>query len=45
MPSFFRISDNKIFRAGEVDQLGFHEDEGLRIPDDYLEKGVFIIMR
>ena len=45
MPSFFRISDNKIFRAGEVDQLGFHEDEGLRIPDEYLEKGVFIIMR
>ena len=45
MPTFFRILDDKILTAGIVDQLGFREDEGLRIPDEYLERGKFIIMR
>jgi len=36
---------DKLYNAGEVDNLGFEEAEGLRIPDEYLEKGEFVIMR
>ena len=35
---FFRIVDNILYTAGDVSVLGFEESEGLRIPDDYLEK-------
>ena len=42
---FFRVVDNKLFSAGEVDRLGFEEADGYRIPDDYLEKQEFMIMR
>ena len=28
-----------------MEKLGFEESEGLRIPDEYLEKQEFIIMR
>jgi|TARA_R100000315_G_C5233466_1_gene144548 hypothetical protein len=42
---FYRILDNKLYHAGEVDKLGFEESEGIRIPDDYLEKKEFTIMR
>ena len=42
---FFRIVDNKLFSAGEVDRLGFEEAEGYRIPDEYLENQEFMIMR
>ena len=42
---FWRIFDNKVFKVNDVDKLGFEESEGLRIPDEYLEKQVFTIMR
>tara|TARA_A100001201_G_scaffold84874_1_gene75132 strand:- start:212 stop:1702 length:1491 start_codon:yes stop_codon:yes gene_type:complete len=42
---FWRILDNKLYSAGEVDRLGFEESEGLRIPDEYLDKQEFMIMR
>ena len=42
---FFRIVDNILYKAGDVSVLGFEESEGLRIPDDYLEKHTFVIMR
>ena len=35
---FWRIVDNKLYSVGNVDRLGFEESEGLRIPDEYLEK-------
>ena len=44
-PIFFRMVDDKLYHAGEVDTLGFEEGEGYRIPDDYLQKGEFTIMR
>ena len=44
-PVFFRMLDDKLYHAGEVDTLGFEEGEGYRIPDDYLQKGEFTIMR
>lgn len=44
-PVFFRMVDDKLYHAGEVDTLGFEEGEGYRIPDDYLQKGEFTIMR
>ena len=45
MSVFFRINDNKLFSAGEVETLGFNESDGYRIPDDYLEKQEFVVMR
>ena len=42
---FFRVVDNKLFSAGEVDRLGFEESEGYRIPDEYLQNQEFMIMR
>ena len=42
---FFRIVDDLLYSAGEVEVLGFEEAEGLRITDEYLEAGVFTIMR
>ncbi|MBC8421992.1 MAG: hypothetical protein H8E03_01070, partial [Pelagibacteraceae bacterium] len=42
---FNRIFDNKLYVVGEVDNLGFDNSEGLRIPDDYLEKQEFMVMR
>ena len=42
---FFRIVGDQLFHAGDVETLGFEESEGIRIPDDYLEKGEFVIMR
>ena len=44
-PVFFRMLDDKLYHAGEVNTLGFEEAEGYRIPDDYLQKGEFTIMR
>ena len=35
---FWRILDNKLHSVGEVEQLGFEKTEGLRIPDEYLER-------
>ena len=42
---FWRILDNKVYAVNETDKLGFEESEGLRIPDEYLQKQEFIIMR
>tara|TARA_B100001250_G_scaffold411841_1_gene441474 strand:+ start:158 stop:1024 length:867 start_codon:yes stop_codon:yes gene_type:complete len=42
---FFRILDNVIYNAGEVEKLGFEESSGLRIPDEYLKTQEFTILR
>jgi len=42
---FWRILDSKLYSTGEVEKLGFEDSEGLRIPDEYLEKQEFVIMR
>ena len=42
---FYRISENKLYNAGEVDRLGFEENDGIRIPDEYLEQKQFTVMR
>lgn len=42
---FNRIFDNKLHVVGEVDNLGFDNSEGLRIPDKYLENKEFVICR
>ena len=42
---FWRIVDNKLYSVNEVDELGFDESEGLRIPDEYLDNQEFVIMR
>ena len=42
---FWRLVDNKLHVAGEVDRLGFEESEGLQIPDEYLEAQEFVVMR
>ena len=42
---FFRIVDNILYKAGDVDVLGFEESEGLRIPDEYLDNKIFVVMR
>ena len=35
---FWRIVDNKLYPVNEVSRLGFEESDGLRIPDEYLDK-------
>ena len=42
---FWRILDNKVYAINETNKLGFEESDGLRIPDEYLEKQEFVIMR
>jgi len=42
---FFRIVDNVLYKAGDVNVLGFEESERLRIPDEYLDNKIFVIMR
>ena len=42
---FWRILDNKIHSVDEVKRLGFEKSDGLRIPDEYLERQEFTIMR
>jgi|TARA_B100000424_G_C22909902_1_gene484072 hypothetical protein len=42
---FWRVVDNKLYSVGEVNRLGFEESEGLRVPDEYLDKQQFMIMR
>ena len=43
--TFWRVLDNKLYGVSYVDKLGFPESEGLRLPDEYLEKQEFVIMR
>ena len=42
---FWRIVDNKLYSVGRVNNLGFEKSEGLQIPDEYLERQLFTIMR
>ena len=42
---FWRVFDNKLYGVKEVDNLGFEESEGLRVPDEYLEQKEFTVMR
>jgi|TARA_R100000030_G_scaffold100507_1_gene93720 hypothetical protein len=42
---FYRIVDNKLYPIQDTDNLGFEKNEGLRIPDDYLYKQEFMVMR
>jgi len=42
---FWRILDNQLHDAGDTNKLGFEEDDGFRIPDEYLDKQKFMVMR
>ena len=42
---FWRILDDTLYGVGEVERLGFNETDRLRIPDEYLEKKEFMVMR
>jgi hypothetical protein len=42
---FWRVLDNQLYKIDDVKNLGFEESEGLRIPDEYLEKQEFVVMR
>ena len=42
---FWRIVDNQLNPIKETDNLGFEKSEGLRIPDEYLDKQEFVVMR
>jgi len=42
---FWRIVDNQLYPVKETDTLGFEKSEGLRIPDEYLDKQEFMVMR
>ena len=45
MAVFWRIYNNKLMSAGEVDNLGFSVDNLSYIPDSYLMNKKFVIMR
>ena len=42
---FWRIVDNQVHPVHETDNLGFEKSEGLQIPDEYLDKQEFMVMR
>ena len=42
---FWRIVDNRLHPVDQVEQLGFDESAGLRLPDEYLDKQEFMVMR
>ena len=42
---FWRIFNNELYSVDEVNKLGFEKAEGLMIPDDYLKKQNFLVMR
>ena len=42
---FWRIVDNKVYDIKETDNLGFEKSEALLIPDEYLDKQEFMVMR
>lgn len=43
--NFLRIVDNKLYNLGSVKELGFSIKTPMYIPDEYLEKQEFVIMR
>lgn len=45
MAGFFRIYNNQLSLAGNTKRLGFSSDTPMFIPDEYLEKKEFIVMR
>ena len=45
LQNFYRILDNELHIVDNVAQLGFEKSEGLRIPDEYLDKREFMVMR
>ena len=42
---FWRILNSTLYPVKEVENLGFEESEGFRIPDEYLESQNFMVMR
>jgi hypothetical protein len=42
---FWRIFNNELYSVDEVNKLGFEKADGLMIPDDYLKKQNFLVMR
>tara|TARA_Y100001972_G_scaffold102031_1_gene127288 strand:+ start:231 stop:1097 length:867 start_codon:yes stop_codon:yes gene_type:complete len=42
---FWRIFNDTVYTVKDVNNLGFEESEGLRIPDEYLEQQEFTILR
>ena len=42
---FWRILNNELYNVDEVNKLDFEKAEGLMIPDDYLKKQNFLVMR
>jgi hypothetical protein len=42
---FWRICDNKVYNCFETDKLGFSTKDVSLIPDEYLEKQEFVVMR
>lgn len=42
---FQRILDNKVYFVKETDALGFEKSERVRIPDEYLAKKEFMVMK
>ena len=45
MAGFYRIYNNQLTLAGETKRLGFSSSNPMFIPDEYLEKKEFIVMR
>jgi len=45
MANFFRLNERGLMNLGEVPKLGFPTEDPSFIPDDYIEKGEFLIMR
>jgi len=45
MPVFFRIYDNRVYSAGEVEMLGWPKEDAYGIPPEYLERQEFMVMR
>lgn len=45
MANFFRLNEKGLMNLGEVPKLGFPTEDPSFIPDNYIEKGEFLIMR
>ena len=44
-PHFLRVYNSQIIDLGQVEKLGWSKSNGFQIPDDYIKKGEFMIMR
>jgi len=45
MPQFWRIYNNKVLPVSETELLGWPKDDAYNIPDEYLNKQEFLILR